>query len=253
MMSQTHAHARPARLCLAFLALLALTACTDRREWRTAQAADTLESYEGYLAANPAGEYVPLAQRRLIELKEQRDWRVATEIDTADAYRVFIDAHPKGKWVREARIRIQNFLLDPMPPAVEDLRPPQATDGGDDPLFVAPPTAAPVAAAVPAVPAAPTVPAAPVAAAVTLPPAVSHRIQLGAFSTREQALAEWSQARARHRELLGLVPSITPTDPVDERSMWRLQSGVASEVQAREICRVLAAAQQPCVYAPPTR
>lgn len=237
MMSQTyahaHAHARSARLCLAFLALLALTACTDRREWRTAQAADTLESYEGYLAANPVGEYVPLAQRRLIELKEQRDWRVATEIDTADAYRVFIDAHPKGKWVREARIRIQNFLLDPMPPAVEDLRPPQAPDGGDDPLFVAPPTAAPVA--------------------VTLPPAVSHRIQLGAFSTREQALAEWSQARARHRELLGLVPAITPIDPVDERGMWRLQSGVASEVQAREICRVLAVAQQPCVYAPPPR
>lgn len=242
MMSQTHAHAhahaRSVRLCLAFLALLALTACTDRREWRTAQAADTLESYEGYLAANPAGEYVPLAQRRLIELKEQRDWRVATEIDTADAYRVFIDAHPKGKWVREARIRIQNFLLDPMPPAVEDLRPPQAPDGGDDPLFVAPPTVAP---------------AAPVAAAVTLPPAVSHRIQLGAFSTREQALAEWSQARARHRELLGLVPAITPIDPVDERGMWRLQSGVASEVQAREICRVLAVAQQPCVYAPPPR
>ena len=242
-MSQTHARSRSARLGLALLALLALTACTDRREWRTAQAADTLESYEGYLAANPAGEYVPLAQRRLIELKEQRDWRVTTEIDTADAYRAFIDAHPKGKWVREARIRIQNFLLDPMPPAVEDLRPPQAPDGDDDPLFVAPPTVAP-----------PTVaPAAPVAAAVTLPPAVSHRIQLGAFSTREQALAEWSQARARHRELLGLVPSITPTDPVDERSMWRLQSGVASEVQAREICRVLAAAQQPCVYAPPTR
>ena len=252
-MSQTHARSRSARLGLALLALLALTACTDRREWRTAQAADTLESYEGYLAANPAGEYVPLAQRRLIELKEQRDWRVATEIDTADAYRAFIDAHPKGKWVREARIRIQNFLLDPMPPAVEDLRPPQAPDGDDDPLFVAPPTVAPPTVAPPTVAPPTAAPAAPVTAAVTLPPAVSHRIQLGAFSTREQALAEWSQVRARHRELLGLVPSITPTDPVDERSMWRLQSGVASEVQAREICRVLAAVQQPCVYAPPTR
>jgi hypothetical protein len=261
-MTQPHARSRSARLCFAFLALLALTACTDRREWRTAQAADTLESYEGYLSANPAGEYVPLAQRRLTELKEQRDWRIATELDTADAYRAFIDAHPKGKWVREARIRIQNFLLDPMPPAVEDLRPPQAPDGGDDPLFVAPaasvtgagPTTPAAAASRPVAPsvAAPSV-AAPPAAAATLPPAVSHRIQLGAFSTREQALAEWSQARARHRELLGLVPSITPTDPVDERSMWRLQSGVASEVQAREICRVLVAAQQPCVYAPPTR
>ena len=249
-MSQTHAHARPrsARLCLAFLALLAITACTDRREWRTAQAADTLESYEGYLAANPAGEYVPLAQRRLTELKEQRDWRIATELDTADAYRAFIDAHPKGKWVREARIRIQNFLLDPMPPAVEDLRPPQAPDGGDDPIFDAP-AAPPPAASPPAT----SPPQATPAATASLPPAVSHRIQLGAFSTREQALAEWSQARARHRELLGLVPSITPTDPVDGRTMWRLQSGVASQAQAREICRVLAAAQQPCVYAPPTR
>ena len=256
-MSQTHAHAharpRSARLCLAFLALLAITACTDRREWRTAQAADTLESYEGYLAANPAGEYVPLAQRRLTELKEQRDWRIATELDTADAYRAFIDAHPKGKWVREARIRIQNFLLDPMPPAVEDLRPPQAPDGGDDPLFDAP-AASPPAAPPPATsPPATSPPLATPAATASLPPAVSHRIQLGAFSTREQALAEWSQARARHRELLGLVPSITPTDPVDGRTMWRLQSGVASQVQAREICRVLAAAQQPCVYAPPTR
>ena len=254
-MSQTHAHARPrsARLCLAFLALLAITACTDRREWRTAQAADTLESYEGYLAANPAGEYVPLAQRRLTELKEQRDWRIATELDTADAYRAFIDAHPKGKWVREARIRIQNFLLDPMPPAVEDLRPPQAPDGGDDPLFDAP-AASPPAAPPPATsPPATSPPLATPAATASLPPAVSHRIQLGAFSTREQALAEWSQARARHRELLGLVPSITPTDPVDGRTMWRLQSGVASQAQAREICRVLAAAQQPCVYAPPTR
>ena len=256
-MSQTHAHAharpRSARLCLAFLALLAITACTDRREWRTAQAADTLESYEGYLAANPAGEYVPLAQRRLTELKEQRDWRIATELDTADAYRAFIDAHPKGKWVREARIRIQNFLLDPMPPAVEDLRPPQAPDGGDDPLFDAP-AASPPAAPPPATsPPATSPPLATPAATASLPPAVSHRIQLGAFSTREQALAEWSQARARHRELLGLVPSITPTDPVDGRTMWRLQSGVASQAQAREICRVLAAAQQPCVYAPPTR
>ena len=258
-MSQTHAHAhaharpRSARLCLAFLALLAITACTDRREWRTAQAADTLESYEGYLAANPAGEYVPLAQRRLTELKEQRDWRIATELDTADAYRAFIDAHPKGKWVREARIRIQNFLLDPMPPAVEDLRPPQAPDGGDDPLFDAPAASPPAAPPTAASPPATSPPQATPAATASLPPAVSHRIQLGAFSTREQALAEWSQARARHRELLGLVPSITPTDPVDGRTMWRLQSGVASQVQAREICRVLAAAQQPCVYAPPTR
>ena len=42
-------------------------------------------------------------------------------------------------------------LLDPMPPAVEDLRPPQAPDGGDDPLFDAP-AASPPAAPPPAAP-----------------------------------------------------------------------------------------------------
>ena len=276
------------RLCVALVALLALAACTDRREWRTAQAADTLEAYEAYLAANPAGEYAPLAQRRLQELKEQRDWRIATEIDTADAYRSFIDAHPKGRWVREARIRIQNFLLDPMPPAVEDIRPPEAAapagmagDGapsdlppaapssapGDavgtpsdvqEPLFDAPAAAAPpkAAPAAPASPAAPSKPAAPATAPPSvsgLPQPVSHRIQLGAFATREQAQAEWAQARARHRELLGLVPTVTPVGAADGRSMFRLQASVASESQAREICRVLSTAQQPCVYAPPAR
>jgi hypothetical protein len=282
------------RLCVALVALLALAACTDRREWRTAQAADTLEAYEAYLAANPAGEYTPLAQRRLQELKEQRDWRIATEIDTADAYRSFMDAHPKGRWVREARIRIQNFLLDPMPPAVEDLRPPEAVEpaavaGGempsdlppaapssapvdpavapsvaDEPLFDAPVAAPPASASVaapakaaptsPASPAAPSKPAAPAAASpADLPQPVSHRIQLGAFATREQAQAEWAQARARHRELLGLVPTITPVGTAGGRSMFRLQASVASESQAREICRVLSTAQQPCVYAPPVR
>jgi hypothetical protein len=275
------------RLCVALVALLALAACTDRREWRTAQAADTLEAYEAYLAANPAGEYAPLAQRRLQELKEQRDWRIATEIDTADAYRSFIDAHPKGRWVREARIRIQNFLLDPMPPAVEDIRPPEAAapagmagDGApsdlppaspssapvdavgtpsdvQEPLFDAPAAAPPKAApAAPASPAAPSKPAAPATAPPSvsgLPQPVSHRIQLGAFATREQAQAEWAQARARHRELLGLVPTVTPVGAADGRSMFRLQASVASESQAREICRVLSTAQQPCVYAPPAR
>jgi len=247
------------RLSIALVVVLALAACTDRREWRSAQAADTLEAYEAYLAANPAGEYAPRAQRRLQELKEQRDWRIATEIDTADAYRRFIDAHPKGRWVREARIRIQNFLLDPMPPAVEDLRPPAApmpaapasasTAPFDAPLDTPEPLFdAPAVTPPPAVTPSPAVTPPP-----ALPPPVSHRIQLGAFATREQAQAEWAQARARHRELLGLVPAITPVTVDDGRSMFRLQAGVASESQAREICRVLSSDRQPCVYAPPAR
>ena len=278
---------RAATAVLLLLAALALGGCADRREWRNAQAADTIEAYEAYLAQRPQGDYVPPAQRRLAELKEQRDWRIATERDTAEAYRAFIDAHPKGRWVSEARIRIQNFLLDPMPPPVEDLRPPTEADEAaaaaaaagaaagaaaagaaaaapvpaapgpataEDPLFDASATASPPAASPPSAVSAPVAPAAPASPAKPAEPApVSHRIQLGAFSTREQAQAEWGQARARHRELQGLVPLLTPVTVAGGAPMWRLQAGVVSQSRAREICDTLQAARQPCVYAPPGR
>ena len=247
---------RAATAVLLLLTALALGGCADRREWRNAQAADTIEAYEAYLAQRPQGDYVPPAERRLAELKEQRDWRIATERDTAEAYRAFIDAHPKGRWVSEARIRIQNFLLDPMPPPVEDLRPPTEADeaaaaaaapvpaapdpaSAEDPLFDAPATVAPAAPAKPVEPAEPA--------------PISHRIQLGAFTTREQAQAEWLQARAQHRELQGLVPLLTPVTAASGAPMWRLQAGVVSQSRAREICDTLQAARQPCVYAPPGR
>ena len=276
---------RAVPVVILLLAALALGGCADRREWRDAQSTDTIEAYEAYLASRPQGDYVSPAQRRLGELKEARDWDIATQRDTAEAYRAFIDAYPKGRWVSEARIRIQNFLLDPMPPAVEDVRPPTEADEAaaaaaaagaapptavspatatpppadgvlapaDDPLFEAPATASPPESAAPAVtrPAAPATPAAPAKPAEPTP--VSHRIQLGAFSSREQAQAEWAQARNQHRELQGLVPLLTPVTAANGSSMWRLQAGVVSEARAREICDMLQAARQPCVYAPPGR
>lgn len=240
------------------LAALALGGCADRREWRHAEAADTIEAYEAYLEQHPQGDYVPPAQRRLAELKEARDWRLATERDTADAYRSFIDAYPKGRWVSEARIRIQNFLLDPMPPPVEEIRPPTAADeAAAAAADAAPATPQPTPAVPPA--GAPTTDAslfaAPAAAPAktTEPEPVSHRIQLGAFATRERAQAEWAQARDRYRELQGLVPLFTPVTAVNGTPMWRLQAGVVSETRAREICDTLQAGRQPCVYAPPGR
>jgi len=275
---------RAVPVVILLLAVSSLGGCADRREWRNAQSADTIESYEAYLTSRPQGDYVSPAQRRLVELKEARDWDIATQRDTAEAYRAFIDAYPKGRWVSEARIRIQNFLLDPMPPAVEDVRPPTEADEAaaaaaagaapptavspttatpppadalpaptDDALFDAPTTASPPGSAAPAVtrPATPATPAAPAKPAEPTP--VSHRIQLGAFSSREQAQAEWAQARNQHRELQGLVPLLTPVTATNGSSVWRLQAGVVSEARAREICDMLQAARQPCVYAPPGR
>ena len=281
---------RAVPVVILLLAASALGGCADRREWRDAQSADTIESYEAYLTDRPQGDYAAPAQRRLAELKEARDWDIATQRDTAEAYRAFIDAWPRGRWVSEARIRIQNYLLDPMPPAVEDVRPPTEADEAaaaaagaasataapppadavpapadaaptpaDDALFDAPATTSPPesAAPAPARPASPASPAVPAQPAVPAKPGeptpVSHRIQLGAFGSREQAQAEWGQARNRHRELQGLVPLLTPVTAADGSAMWRLQAGVVSESRAREICDTLQVARQPCVYAPPGR
>lgn len=237
---------RAALPLIVLLAALALGGCADRREWRNAEAADTIEAYEAYLAQYPQGDYVPPAQRRLAELKEQRDWRIATERDTAAAYRAFIDAWPKGRWVSEARVRIQNFLLDTMPPPVEDIRPPTEADEAAAAAAAAPPGAVPPAAAPSAAPQGEP-------PLFDAPAAVSHRIQLGAFASREQAEAEWVRARAAHRDLLGLVPTLSPATAANGSPVWRLQAGVASESRAREICTALQAARQPCLYAPPGR
>ncbi|MFM7708054.1 MAG: SPOR domain-containing protein [Gammaproteobacteria bacterium] len=267
---------RAVPVVILLLAALSLGGCADRREWRTAQSADTIESYQAYLASRPQGDYVSPAQRRLAELKEARDWDIATQRDTAEAYRAFIDTHPKGRRVSEARIRIQNFLLDPMPPPVEDLRPPTEADEAAAAAAAVP--AATVPATVPAsgaasgaapttavpppaddalfdaptpAPAPPAASPTPAKLADTTP--VSHRIQLGAFSTREQAQAEWAQARDQHRELQGLVPLFTAVTASNGTPMWRLQAGVVSAARAREICDTLQVARQPCVYAPPGR
>jgi len=219
---------------LSSILLLGLAACSDLQEWRSTQRADTIESYEAFLEQYPESQYAPVAQRRLTDLIEQRDWLAASEADTADAYRSFINTHPKGRWVREARVRLQNFLSTPGvlgPAAIEPI----------EPIEPAPPPAM--------LPAEPVKPA--VEAAASLRP-VEHRIQLGAFSSRDKALEGWRNARERHPELQGLVSQVVAGAGANG-VIHRLQASVVSEARAREICRALVKSGQACVYVPPER
>ena len=88
------------------------------------------------------------------------------------------------------------------------------------------------------------------------PAPVTHRIQLGAFSSRELALDAWRAARERHEQLQGLVAQVvevpaTVNSPTTR--VFRLQASVASEARAREVCAALSAARQGCVYVLPGR
>jgi hypothetical protein len=84
------------------------------------------------------------------------------------------------------------------------------------------------------------------------PAPVTHRIQLGAYSSRDKALEAWREARTRHTELQGLVSQVM-VGSNGQVQVFRLQASVASEERAREVCRVLVAASQGCVYVSPGR
>lgn len=224
---------------------LLLVGCGEVQDWRSAQRADTLEAYEAFLERYPQGQYSSVARRRAADLLEQRDWLIASEADTAQAYRRFIDTHPKGRWTREARLRLQSFLSTPGtlgPAAIEPL---EVVPAEVPPMEVAPTGVAPVEV----VPGASTPPT---STSPTIPAALEHRIQLGAFTSPELAGAAWREARDRHAELQGLVSQLARIER-NGVQVYRLQAGVASEAQARQICRVLSEAGQACVYVPPVR
>src|ERR1043165_4528580 len=92
------------------ITLLSLSACSrEKSDWRSAQAADSAESYEHFIAAHPDSTLVATARERLAQLAEEKDWRTAAKLDTVEAYKQFLAQYPNGKWKREAEIRIENF------------------------------------------------------------------------------------------------------------------------------------------------
>jgi hypothetical protein len=206
--------------------LLALSACSrEKSDWRSAQAADTAESYEQFIAAHPDSSLIATARERLVQLAEEKDWRNAAGLDTAAAYQQFLAQYPSGKWAREAQIRIENFALSN-----------QNAAGS-------------AASATPAPPA----PAAGEAASIPEPPPVGamdgagYGVQLGAFSSADRANTEWKKLQA---EAAGTLDGLEPRVVVGEsagKTIYRLQAQVRDEAQARAICGGLKVANKPCV------
>jgi hypothetical protein len=208
--------------------LLVLGGCSrEKSDWRSAQAADTPESYEQFIAAHPDSSQVATARERLAQLAEERDWRNAAGLDTREAYQQFLAQYPNGKWAREARIRIENFALG---------------NGGAS-AALAPPAVAGAAGE---------------GASAPEPPPVAGSsgfgVQLGAFSTAERANAEWKKLQT---EAAGTLDGLEPRVVVGEsggKTIYRLQAEVRDEAQARAICGGLKVSRKPCVpVLPPAR
>lgn len=209
--------------------LLALAGCSrEKSDWRSAQAADSTESYEQFIAAHPDSTQVASARERLAQLAEEKDWRSAAETDTLEAYQKFLAQYPAGKWAKEAQTRVDNFAASGATTGA-----PGSASAGES----AQPAAA--GSAVPENPGA--------------QPAISSGfgVQLGAFSSAERANEEWKKlAAAAPGTLDGLAPRVVVGD-AGGKTIYRLQSEVRDEAQARAVCGGLKAAHMSCVVVLP--
>jgi len=205
--------------------LLALAACSrEKSDWRSAQAADSPESYEQFIAEHPESALVATARERLQQLAEEKDWRAAAQTDSREAYQQFLAQYPAGKWAKEAQVRIDNFA---------------GSAGG---------SAEGYAAGTGGASSAPSGEGASVPdAAAPVPASGGYGVQLGAFSSAERANEEWKKLQA---DSAGLLDGLSPRVVVGEtqgKAIYRLQAEVRDEVQARAICGGLKVAKKPCV------
>jgi cell division septation protein DedD len=270
-----------AAMAMSLVTVFLMAGCSrERQDWRSAEAADTSESYDHFIARHPDGPLAAQARARLAQLAEDHDWQRATTVDTAAAYRQFLAQHASGKFSEEARIRIENFSLE-APSSTPGTGPAGGSEANPSPGTASPPPEprstlqTPSTAQIPehsvtapaAVSRAPASGPPPGAAPTPTPTPTSSStarigtqgrpisdgfgVQLGAFSSEAAARGEWQQLQARFRpQLAGLVSHTVPGAAASGR-IYRLQVATADEARARALCESLLRQSQPCVVVLP--
>ena len=92
--------------------------------WQTAAEANTIPSYEGYLAKFPTGKNASEAQTRIERLRaeearqqasaaDEAAWNAARATDTGDAYQQYLTSFPQGAHVPEAIAKLEELRPGP--------------------------------------------------------------------------------------------------------------------------------------------
>src|SRR5579872_377937 len=214
----------------AAVVLTLLAGCSRTQEdWRTAQQAGTPEAYERFVAHHADSELAGVARQRIAELTEQAVWQQATRTDTAAAYRDYLAKYPNGFWSQDARIRMESRSLAPAPQGAA-----AASPGAAPPVAVSPATAR----------------AAPSRPVMSMTAGTGPAVQLGAFSSTANAVAQWRQLSLRFpAQLQALTPHIVAVTSSGRR-LFRLEADVSSQVAARTLCRQLQQQAQGCLPVP---
>jgi hypothetical protein len=176
---------------------------------------------------------------------EGRDWRSAEAADTVEAYDRFIERHPESVRAEAARARLAQLTEEREWQRASTANTPESYRAflaqhpngkwaGEarirlESLALGPPPEAP-------------------------PLNEGFGIQLGAYSSEEVALQEWAKVQAGHpSELEGLKPQVVRAASTAGATVYRLQTNVGPEADARDICAALSQASQPCVVVLPPR
>ena len=99
-------------------------AAQDAVDWDAAALANTIDSYGGYLAKQPRGQWVAEAQNRINQIKadqasaaasaaDRQAWDAARAANRADSYQQYISSYPQGVYVPQAIAAIEQ--LKPAP------------------------------------------------------------------------------------------------------------------------------------------
>jgi hypothetical protein len=100
------------RSLLAFtLWLLIASAGCDRQgaAWEEARAADNVAAYQEFLEAYPDSPQANEAQQRILGLRRELAWEAARQADSIEAYQQFLEQFPDGEAVQQARNRLDEL------------------------------------------------------------------------------------------------------------------------------------------------
>jgi cell division septation protein DedD len=241
-------------------AVLAVAAGCSRenQDWRSAQAADTVEGYDDFVAKHPQSEFAEQAKSRVKQLAEERDWERATVADTAEAYQQFVAQHADGKWAQEARVRIENFKIAvagggavPVPVPGEPAAPaPAAGAAATKPASAVPKAAAPAPTPAPVAKPAPKPAPKPASKpASSAPTGGAVRVQLGAFGSTASAREAWAKVKTQWpKQTRGLSPQYEPVKS-GGKTLYRLRVSLPNRSQAEQFCGALKQQKHACLIA----
>ncbi len=99
-------------------------AARERQAWSTAEAANSVASYQTYLASFPSGKNAPEAQARIDRMQadqasaqasaiEEQAWSTAKTSNTAEGYQTYLSSYPSGKYAPLAKAALEELRPSP--------------------------------------------------------------------------------------------------------------------------------------------